>query len=36
MRTVVNTLVVVAILSFPAMAEDPGRKGPAKNVILFG
>ena len=36
MRTVVNTLVVVAILGFPATAEDPGRKGPAKNVILFG
>jgi predicted AlkP superfamily phosphohydrolase/phosphomutase len=36
MRTVANCLVVVAILAFPAMAEDPGREGPAKNIILFG
>ena len=36
MRSVANCLFVVAILAFPAMAEDPGREGPAKNVILFG
>ena len=36
MRTVANCLVVVAILAFPAMAADPGREGPAKNIILFG
>ena len=36
MRNVVSSLFVVAILAFPALAEDPGREGPAKNVILFG
>ena len=36
MRTVVNCLFVVVTLAFPALAADPGREGPAKNVILFG
>ncbi|NQT40574.1 MAG: alkaline phosphatase family protein, partial [Planctomycetes bacterium] len=36
MRTVVNSLFVVAILAFPALAEDTAREGPARNIILFG
>jgi hypothetical protein len=36
MRTVVISLAVVAIVAFPATAADPGREGPAKNIILFG
>ena len=35
MRSILFGLVV-AIVAFPATAADPGREGPAKNIILFG
>ncbi|MHC4180609.1 MAG: alkaline phosphatase family protein [Planctomycetota bacterium] len=36
MRNVVTCLFVVATLAVSALAEEPSRDGPARNVILFG
>jgi len=36
MRNVMTGLFVLAVLAGSAAAEDPGREGPARNVILFG